>query len=281
MMINEPLAFRMRPANIDEVVGQRHIIGEGTATYNMIKNGKVPSMLLYGDPGIGKTSIASAISGTINVPFRLINATTAGKKDIEEAVKAAEKEGFMVLAIDEVHRFNKVQQDALLPHVEKGLITLIGMTTENPYHSVLPAVRSRCGLIKQLKRLTSEDIVSLLNRALKDEERGLGKEKIIISNELLEKIAVATNGEVRSALTTLEMAFFASKKNENGENEITEDILSEILEGKGFNHDKGGDIFYNLLSALQNYIYEIKKRKKEKTVILMIYSSFFLEKNMS
>lgn len=253
-MSHQPLAYRMRPTHIDEIVGQKHIIGKNTALYNMITSNKVPSLLLYGEPGIGKTSIASAIAGTVDTPFALINATTSGKKDIENVVKQAEKEGAMILAIDEVHRFNKVQQDALLPHVESGLITLIAMTTENPYHSVLPAVRSRCSMIKQLKRLEIEDIVALLKRALADKERGLGDKEIVINEEVLEFIAASTNGEVRSSLNILEMAVYATKQDEKGVYDVTTETVQEFTENKGFNHDKDGDSHYNVLSAFQKSI---------------------------
>ena len=253
-MKHEPLAYRMRPTHIHDVAGQKHIIGKNTPLYNMIIAGKVPSLLLYGEPGIGKTSIANAIAGTIDTPFELINATTSGKKDIENVVKKAEKEGAMILAIDEVHRFNKVQQDALLPHVESGLITLIAMTTENPFHSVLPAVRSRCSMIKQLTRLEISDIVDLLKRALNDKERGLGGMNIQVSDEILERIASGTNGEVRSALNVLEMSTYASTKAEEGAIVVEQEVVDQFLENKGFNHDKDGDGHYNVLSALQKSI---------------------------
>lgn len=254
MDTNVPLAYRMRPQNLDEIVGQQHIIGEKTALYNMIKSGKVPSLLLYGEPGIGKTSIANAIAGTVDTPFTLLNATTSGKKDIESAVKVAQAEGAMILAIDEVHRFGKVQQDALLPHVESGLITLIAMTTENPFHSVLPAVRSRCSMIKQLTRLEVADIVTLLKRALTDEERGLGNENIEVTDEILAYISSATNGEVRSSLNVLEMSTYATPENDKGIRLITLDTVKEFLDNKGFSHDKGGDSHYNVLSAFQKSI---------------------------
>src|SRR5690606_28075830 len=184
----------MRPRTIDEVVGQQEVIGPHTALYKMIRNGHVPSMLLYGDPGIGKTSIAHAIAGTSNLPFIALNATTSGKKDVEDVVREARVTGKVLLFLDEIHRFNKLQQDALLPHVESGSIVLIGATTENPFHDVNPAIRSRCGEIKQLKRLTHEDIVHLLESALEDPKRGLGREEIEISPAQVERIAEGTNG---------------------------------------------------------------------------------------
>jgi putative ATPase len=252
-MNSEPLAYRMRPTHIDEIVGQQHILGKNTALYNMIKSGKVPSMLLYGEPGIGKTSIASAIAGTVDIPFALLNATNAGKKDIEEVVKQATKNGPMILAIDEIHRLNKLQQDVLLPTLESGVITLIAMTTENPFHSVLPAIRSRCSMIKELKRLTMNEIVSILKKAISDKEKGLGRFSIEISDDVLELIGTATNGEVRSSLNTLEMSMYATKEID-GVYKITEDVVKEFLQNKGFNHDKDGDGHYNVLSAFQKSI---------------------------
>ena len=154
-MHNEPLAYRMRPLTLDEIVGQQDFVGPDTALYKMIENGHVPSMLLYGEPGIGKTSIANAIAGSSKLPFFALNATRAGKKDVEDIVQEARISGKVLLFLDEIHRFNKLQQDTLLPHVENGSIVLIGATTENPYHDVNPAIRSRCGEIHQLKKLTT------------------------------------------------------------------------------------------------------------------------------
>ena len=166
-MNGEPLAYRMRPSSIDEVVGQKDIIGKNTSLYKMIKNGYVPSMLLYGEPGIGKTSLAYAIAGTTKIPFIALNATTSGKKDVEEVVQEARLTAKVILFLDEIHRFNKAQQDYLLPHVENGTIILIGATTENPFHDVNPAIRSRCGQIFQLTRLASEDLKELLRSCIK------------------------------------------------------------------------------------------------------------------
>ncbi|MCK0470958.1 replication-associated recombination protein A [Halalkalibacter sp. APA_J-10(15)] len=253
-LIQSPLSYRMRPRILDDVVGQKHIVGPETALYKMIENGHVPSILFYGPPGTGKTSIANAIAGTVQKPFKSINATTAGKKDIEEAVGQARSGGNLILFIDEVHRFNKAQQDYLLPHVERGLITLIGATTENPFHDVNPAIRSRCGLIKELKPLTFEDIEQLIKDALKDDERGLGNKKINLTDETIKLIANSTNGDARSALNVLEQAVEASMDKDEDLIYVSEAAVIECAENKGFSHDKDGDIYYSLLSCLQKSI---------------------------
>ncbi|HEX5563759.1 MAG TPA: replication-associated recombination protein A [Sporosarcina sp.] len=252
-MHNEPLAFRMRPKNIDEVAGQQHIIGKDTALYRMISKGHVPSMLLYGEPGIGKTSLAYAIAGTSHLPFIPLNATVSGKKDVEQVVAEARITGKVILFLDEIHRFNKLQQDTLLPHVEKGSIVLIGATTENPFHDVNPAIRSRCGEILQLNRLEPDDLVELIERALHDEDRGLGKMKIEMTDSQIRKIAEGVNGDARKALTLLESIISASDEEEG--NVIVEDWLIDNLIGRiGLVGDKKGSHHYNLLSALQKSV---------------------------
>lgn len=252
-MHNEPLAFRMRPHTIDEIAGQQHVIGQDTALYRMIKNGHVPSMLLYGEPGIGKTSLAYAIAGSTNLTFIPLNATTSGKKDIERVVDEARITGKVILFLDEIHRFNKLQQDTLLPHVENGSVVLIGATTENPFHDVNPAIRSRCGEILQLKRLEKADLIVLLKRALDDETRGLGKQQIEISDDQVGLIAEGVNGDARKALTLLESLVAAS--DEDHGKIIIEDWLIENLIGRiGVFGDKNGSHHYNLLSALQKSV---------------------------
>ncbi len=253
-LIEAPLSYRMRPRHIEEILGQKHVIGKDTALYKMIMNGHVPSILLYGEPGIGKTSIATAIAGTVDMPFISINATTAGKKDIEDAVAVAKTEGKLLFFIDEVHRFNKAQQDYLLPHVERGLISLIGATTENPFHDVNPAIRSRCGQIKELRPLTREDIRELIQRALEDKERGLGDMQISISEEAINLISASTKGDARSAMNVLEDVVMASKTKDSESIKVDLDLVKECVENKGFSHDKDGDLHYSLLSCLQKSI---------------------------
>ncbi|MCP8967276.1 replication-associated recombination protein A [Ectobacillus ponti] len=250
----EPLASRMRPRHLDELIGQEHVIGRDTALYKMIQNGHVPSMLLYGEPGIGKTSLAYAIAGTAGREFYALNATTSGKKDMEEVVEQAKLAGGVILFIDEIHRFNKAQQDYLLPNVEKGIVTLIGATTENPFHDVNPAIRSRCGQIKQLKRLDKEAVVRLLQQALSDRERGLGQYTVHMEESLLGHIAGAVNGDARSALNVLEDIIFAASDFGSYEVNVDAKTVYECVEGKGFAHDKNGDLHYSLLSAFQKSI---------------------------
>ena len=252
-MQNEPLAYKMRPKQIDEIVGQKHILGSDTPLYKMITKGHVPSMLLYGPPGVGKTSIANAIAGSSKLPFFALNATHAGKKDIEQVVMDARMSGKVLLFLDEIHRFNKLQQDTLLPHVENGSIILIGATTENPFHDVNPAIRSRCGEILQLERLTEKDVLQLLKKALTDETRGLGKLMIQATDEQLERIANAANGDARKALTLLESVYYASDEVDNV-TILNDNAIDALAKRIGVFGDKGGSNFYNLLSALQKSV---------------------------
>lgn len=252
-MQNEPLAYKMRPKHIDEIAGQKHILGPDTPLYKMIDKGHVPSMLLYGPPGVGKTSIANAIAGSSKLPFFALNATHAGKKDIEQVVMDARMSGKVILFLDEIHRFNKLQQDTLLPHVENGSIVLIGATTENPFHDVNPAIRSRCGEILQLERLTEQDVFQLLKIALADEDRGLGKLAIHATDEQLEKIANAANGDARKALTLLESVYYASDEID-GTTILNDKAIDALAKRIGVFGDKGGSNFYNLLSALQKSV---------------------------
>lgn len=249
----QPLAYRMRPKHIDEVVGQKHIISKNSNLYKMILKNKVPSMLLYGEPGIGKTSIGHAIAGTVNRPFLHLNATTSGKKDIEYAVQEARVSKNVILFIDEIHRFNKLQQDYLLPYVEDGSITLIGATTSNPFHDVNPAIRSRCGQILQLRPLTEVDIKELLLNAINDKEKGYGKYNIKITDDQLEKIILSSYGDARKSLNMLETVVNSADE-KDGVFIITDTSVDYLLESNGVFGDKKGTHFYNLLSALQKSI---------------------------
>lgn len=252
-MHNEPLAFRMRPRNIDEIVGHEDVIGQETALYKMIQKGHIPSMILYGEPGIGKTSLANAIAGSSAYPYIALNATRAGKKDVEDIVTEARITGKVLLFLDEIHRFNKLQQDTLLPHVENGSIILIGATTENPFHDVNPAIRSRCGEILQLKKLTPDHLKRLIQIALADEDRGLGKYQIDITEPQITQIAIAANGDARKALTLLESIYFASDEID-GNTHVKNATIEHFAERIGNYGDKKGSHFYNLLSALQKSV---------------------------
>lgn len=248
----EPLAYRLRPRTIDEVYGQEDIIGEDTALFQMIQNGHLPSLLLYGPPGTGKTSLAFAIANTMQKDFYALNATTDGKKDVEAVISEASMTKNAVVFLDEIHRFNKSQQDILLKALENGTFTLIGATTENPFHSVNPAIRSRCGQIKELKLLDKQAILKVLQRALHDTENGFGSYQIKFQGKGLALIADVT-GDARTALNIMEDVIYASKIIDN-EIAIDDETIKECIKNKGMMHDKKGDIYYNLLSSFQKSI---------------------------
>lgn len=252
-MRHEPLAYRMRPTKIEDVVGQDHIIGPDSALYNMIQNEHLPSMILYGPPGTGKTSLAFALSGTMEKDFYALNATTDGKKDVESVIAEARMTRNAIIFIDEIHRFNKSQQDSLLRAVEEGVVTLIGATTENPFHSVNNAIRSRCGQIKELKMLDDQAILKLLEHALKDKKNGLGNFEVKLEDDALHMIA-KTTGDARTALNIMEDAVYASSKDVDGTWVLSRETVKQCIENKGLQHDKKGDIYYNLLSAFQKSI---------------------------
>ncbi|WP_203361650.1 replication-associated recombination protein A [Bacillus sp. REN10] len=249
----KPLAFRMRPRTIEEVVGQDHLVGEGKIIHRMVTAKQLSSMILYGPPGIGKTSIASAIAGSTKYAFRTLNAVTSNKKDMEIVVAEAKMSGKVILLLDEVHRLDKGKQDFLLPFLENGMITLIGATTSNPYHAINPAIRSRCQIF-ELKPLTPEQIKETLLRALKDEERGLGKYQVEIEESALDHFAQASGGDVRSSLNALELAVLSTPRNDDGQIHIDRTIAEECLQKKSFSHDKDGDAHYDVLSAFQKSI---------------------------
>lgn len=252
-MRNQPLAFRMRPRSIEEVAGQQHLVGDGKIIARMVKAKQLSSMILYGPPGIGKTSIASAIAGSTKYAFRSLNAVTNNKKDMEIVAAEAKMSGKVILLLDEVHRLDKAKQDFLLPYLENGMIILIGATTSNPYHAINPAIRSRCQIF-ELFPLTEEDMKLTLKRALTDEERGLGKYHIDLADEAFNHFAAASNGDARSALNALELAVLSTEADENGTIHITNTIAEECLQKKSLAHDKDGDAHYDVLSGFQKSI---------------------------
>ncbi|WP_230130122.1 replication-associated recombination protein A [Bacillus sp. CECT 9360] len=249
----KPLAFRMRPRSIEEIIGQEHLVGEGKIIYRMVKAKQLSSMILYGPPGIGKTSIASAIAGSTQFAFRTLNAVTNNKKDLEIVAQEAKMSGKVILLLDEVHRLDKAKQDFLLPYLENGMITLIGATTSNPYHAINPAIRSRTQIF-ELKPLEPEDMAKAVERALHDEERGLGKYKTKVSDEAMQHFASAANGDVRSALNALELAVISTEPDKEGYIVVDLKSAEECMQKKSFSHDKDGDAHYDVLSAFQKSI---------------------------
>ena len=253
MAYHEPLAERMRPRTIDEIIGQDKAIGPKSTLYKMIQNGHTPSMILYGPPGTGKTSIAFAIANSSKLEFHPVHAATTGKKDLEDVIQNARLTRNVLLFVDEIHLLNKTQQDALLKALEDGTIILIGATTENPYHSVRGAILSRVGQIVQLNNLQPQAIKQLLKRAITDESRGLGKYEMQLTEEQLDLIS-RTTGDARSALTLLESIMWGSDRDETGRFVVETETVKEIIESRGFIHDKKGDVYYDLLSAFQKSI---------------------------
>ena len=249
---NEPLASRMRPKNLNEVVGQSHLIGENKILRKIIESDNVPSMIFWGPPGVGKTTLARIIANETKSEFITFSAVTSGIKEIKKVMEEADANKRMgintIVFVDEIHRFNKAQQDAFLPFVEKGSIVLIGATTENPSFEINNALLSRCRVFV-LKELSSEDILVLLKRAITD-ERGFGKEKIEISEDNLKLIANFANGDARSALTTLDMIITNAELGEDGTIKVTEDTIESCLNKKTLLYDKNGEEHYNLISAL-------------------------------
>ncbi len=248
----EPLAARMRPRDLSEFVGQEHLVGEGKILRQMIERDQVPSMILWGPPGVGKTTLANVIANLTKAEFVNYSAVTSGIKEIKEIMARAEsgrRVGLRtVLFVDEIHRFNKAQQDAFLPFVEQGSIVLIGATTENPSFEVNSALLSRCKVFV-LKGLSEADLVRLLRRALTS-ERGFGKLDVQASDETLAKIAVYANGDARHALGTLETAVANAAFDAAGRPAITEDVLAQVVNRKALLYDKNGEEHYNIISAL-------------------------------
>ena len=242
MTVMELLANDIRPIKLNDVYGQNHLIGEGKILTNLVKNKKLFSMIFYGNPGCGKTSIANALVNELNMPYRMLNAVMNKKTDFDIVIEEAKMNGQMILIIDEIHRMNKDKQDILLPYLENGKIIMIGLTTSNPYHSINPAIRSRCQIF-EVKSLKPEDIIKILIKA-KDNLEG-----IQIDDNCLNIISSSSNGDVRSALNLLEMAYYSST-----DHIITEDVLKSINAKPIIYIDKNDDNYYNSISALQKSI---------------------------
>lgn len=251
--MQQPLAYRMRPTKIEEIVGQQHLVGEGKIIWRMVAAKRLSSMILYGPPGIGKTSIASAIAGSSKYAFRMLNAATDSQKDLQIVAEEAKMSGAVVLLLDEIHRLNKVKQDFLLPYLESGAIILIGATTENPYINVTPAIRSRTQIF-QLESLTEADILSAVDRALADKTNGLGQYDVTLDETARQQLARATNGDLRSALNGLELAVLSTKPDDNQQIHISLPIIEETVQRKALSADKDGDAHYDVISALQKSI---------------------------
>ena len=242
--MEKPLALKMAPNSIDEIIGQKHLLGPGKILRNLVENKKIFSMILYGKPGIGKTSIATAIVKDLGVRYRFLNATTSNKQDFNVVCEEAKMYDGIVLIMDEIHRMNKDKQDLLLPQLESGYITLIGMTTSNPYHSINPAIRSRCQLF-ELHELTEEDILEGLEKAVKHPDL----KGIKITTEVLKYIATISGNDLRYAYNLLEVAFYSTK-----DKKVTLDVIKGISNKSSFFMDKDGDGYYDVLSALQKSI---------------------------
>ena len=242
--MNKPLALKLAPSTLSEVIGQKHLIGEGKILTNLVKNKRIFSMILYGKPGIGKTSIANAIANDLGERYRFLNATINTKKDLDIVIEEAKMYDGMILIMDEIHRLNKDKQDILLPQLESGLITLIGMTTSNPYHAINPAIRSRCQLF-ELKELETEDIIEGLKRAIKHPDL----KGIEINDKSIELIAKLSGNDLRYAYNLLEVAFYSTD-----DKKITEEKIRKINNKPVFFSDKNGEGHYDVLSGLQKSI---------------------------
>ncbi|SCW40308.1 putative ATPase [Ruminococcaceae bacterium YRB3002] len=251
---SEPLAYRMSPRNLDEYVGQEHIIGKGKMLRRMIEADRLSSIILFGPPGVGKSALARVIALTSSSRFEQINAVTAGVSDIKNVISDAQNpilnEGKRtVLFIDEIHRFNKLQQDSLLPFVEDGTIILVGATTENPFFEVNKALISRSTVL-QLKPLTDENIITIIRNAISDKERGYGDTEVVISDETIAKIAENSNGDARNALKALELAVITTAPDSSGRVVITDEVIADCMQNRIVIFDKDGESHYDNISAM-------------------------------
>ena len=251
--MQQPLAYRMRPKTLKDVVGQQQLVGPGKIIARMVKAKRLSSMILYGPPGTGKTSIASAIAGFTKYAFRMLNAATDSKKQLQIVAEEAKMSGTVILLLDEIHRLDKTKQDFLLPHLESGRIILIGATTENPYISINPAIRSRTQIF-QVFPLTDDDIQHAVERALADEKNGLGSYHVDLAPAAMHHLCTATNGDLRSALNGLELAVLSSSPADDGTIAISQQTIEEWLQKKSLSADKDGDAHYDVISAFQKSI---------------------------
>ena len=242
--MKEPLAIKMRPSNIEDIIGQKHLLDKNKPLYNLIKSKYLFSMILYGPPGVGKTTIGLAISKSLNLPYRNLNAVINSKKDFDIVIEEAKLYNGMILIVDEIHRMNKDKQDLLLPYLESGIITLIGLTTSNPYHKINPAIRSRCQIF-ELKPLEINDVVDGLNKAINSNYLN----KVKIDKEAIDMIATLSNGDLRYAYNLLEFAYYASS-----EHKIDIDLLKDVNAKANYTIDKNEDGHYDVISAFQKSI---------------------------
>lgn len=249
----KPLAYRMRPKKLEDIVGQQHLVAPGKILARMVSAKLLSSMILYGPPGTGKTSIASAIAGSTRYAFRMLNAATDSKKELEKVAEEAKISGTVILLLDEIHRLTKPKQDFLLPHLEKGSIILIGATTENPYITINPAIRSRTQIF-EVKPLTEDDIDQAIKRALTDKENGLGDQNVGLTDEARLHLTRVTHGDLRSALNGLELAVMSTPPDDSGVITIDLQTIEECVQRKALAQDKDGDAHYDVISAFQKSI---------------------------
>ena len=249
----KPLAYRMRPKKLEDIVGQQHLVAPGKILARMVSAKLLSSMILYGPPGTGKTSIASAIAGSTKYAFRMLNAATDSKKELEMVAEEAKISGTVILLLDEIHRLTKPKQDFLLPHLEKGSIILIGATTENPYITINPAIRSRTQIF-EVKPLTEADIGQAIDQALTDKENGLGEQNVVLTGEARLHLTRVTHGDLRSALNGLELAVMSTEPDDSGVLTIDLPTIEECVQRKALVQDKDGDAHYDVISAFQKSI---------------------------